>query len=472
MSNIADRLKSAVLNVTKDWAKQRKAEERRASAAANREAKLTRASDYYNFKSAAEEIMEEAYLKASANGTLPASARQVMYQARPFIQEMMGGQQLDGQYFTQTLLPDYIEEYGVEWDITYDDRGHFTEPHTGLSFGLGTINVRDYLSKVSAPILEQPSFAEARIVTRGPDGRFGAVLFIEKEGFDPLIKAARIAERFDIAPMSTKGMSVTAARSLADACQKYDIPLLLLHDFDKNGFSIASTMQRDTRRYKFQNSIATIDLGMRLTDVQELGLEASAEAVFDRGSDAAKLRNLRLNGATKEEAEFVLRRRVELNALTSDQLVAFIERKLTDHGIKKVIPEEKLLADAYRLFVANKRIEEVVTKAIEDMDTNNIKTPANLGSRVEAYLQQHPELSWDEAVAAIVDDDRPRAARKKSSGAYGWAIYEAFFAAVTATCSPTMMLAAKICANCCCQFRWGQMPKSKCPKRSKYGHPG
>ena len=79
MSTPADRLKSSVLNVTKDWAKQRKAEERHASAEANREARLIRASDYHNFKSAAFEIMEEAYLKASANGTLPASARQVMY---------------------------------------------------------------------------------------------------------------------------------------------------------------------------------------------------------------------------------------------------------------------------------------------------------------------------------------------------------------------------------------------------------
>jgi len=45
MNSIADRLKGSVLDVTKDWARQRKAEERRASAEANREAKLFRASD-------------------------------------------------------------------------------------------------------------------------------------------------------------------------------------------------------------------------------------------------------------------------------------------------------------------------------------------------------------------------------------------------------------------------------------------
>jgi hypothetical protein len=80
--------------------------------AMNRRARLIRASDYYNFRSAAFEVMKQAYLAASADGTLPTSARQVMYQARPFIQEKMGGRQLNDQYFTQTLLPDYIEGMG------------------------------------------------------------------------------------------------------------------------------------------------------------------------------------------------------------------------------------------------------------------------------------------------------------------------------------------------------------------------
>ena len=57
---LAERLKSSVLSVTKEWAKQRKAEERHASALANRHARLIRA-DTYNFKTAADEVMEKAY---------------------------------------------------------------------------------------------------------------------------------------------------------------------------------------------------------------------------------------------------------------------------------------------------------------------------------------------------------------------------------------------------------------------------
>jgi DNA topoisomerase VI subunit A len=102
-----------------------------------------------------------------------------------------------------------------------------------------------------------------KVETSGPQGRFGAVQFIEKEGFTQLFNDAEIQERYDLAIMSTKGMSVVAARALVDEmCAKHDIPLLLLHDFDKAGFSIAGTLQRDTSRYEFRNSIKVVDLGL------------------------------------------------------------------------------------------------------------------------------------------------------------------------------------------------------------------
>jgi len=83
---LAVRLKDSVLSVTKNWAKQRKAEERHASAAANRRARLI-SSYRETIKDVAFEVMEKAYLAASTNDTLPATARQVMYAARPEIQE-------------------------------------------------------------------------------------------------------------------------------------------------------------------------------------------------------------------------------------------------------------------------------------------------------------------------------------------------------------------------------------------------
>jgi hypothetical protein len=324
--DIGDAIAEMVTKTTKAWAKQRKAEERHASSRARRRERLVRLSKV-TVKDAAYRTMERAYLAASANGTLPASARQVMYAARPTIQDQTG-EQLDDGYFTQTLLPDYITEFGVDWNVVFDDRGHFTEPHTGHEIGLGTLSVRAYLAGHHKPHIDDGGYAEPTVSTHGPDGNFGAVLFIEKEGFTPLFRQVDLAGRFDIAIMSTKGMSVTAARQLVDGiCGKSGIPLFVLHDFDKAGLTIAATLHRDTRRYQFVDDIQFVDLGLRIDDVVDLDLEGFAERVSDNGSREARANNLRMNGATEDEIEFLLERRVELNALTSDRLVAFVDKE-------------------------------------------------------------------------------------------------------------------------------------------------
>jgi hypothetical protein len=339
---------------TKKWTRTVKAEERSPASRAYRVSRMTEERGVF-IKEAAAEIMEEAYNEVSGDGTLPANARQIMYKARPYIQEQTG-RQLNDNYFTQTLLPDYVEENGVDWDVIYDARGHFTEPHDGEHFGLGTLEVRGYLGSLRDPSIIDAGVSQAKVETKGPSGSFGAVLFIEKEGFDPILKAAQIAEKFDIAIMSTKGMSVTASRRLADEmCSDHDIPLLLLHDFDKAGFSIAGTLQRDTRRYQFQNDIKVVDLGLSLADVEAMELEAEYQH-HPKERRSALEENLRTNGASRADIAFMFRdfdrlrstRRVELNAMTSPQFVTFVERKLRENGVEKIVPDEDLLADLYR----------------------------------------------------------------------------------------------------------------------------
>ena len=217
----------------------------------------------------------------------------------------------------------------------------------------------------------------------------------------PLFEEVQLAERYDLAIMSTKGMSVTAGRQLVEElCGQHGIPLLVLHDFDKSGFSIAGTLQRDTRRYTFAQGFKVHDLGLRLEDVD--GLET--EEVTHQASDAAVAANLRLNGATQEEIEFLLSERVELNAFASDELVAFIEGKLEALGITKVIPDEATLRDACHRARAtaliNKEITALVAKASKQAE--QMPEVADLAGQVRALLDREPALSWDAAVAQIV----------------------------------------------------------------------
>jgi hypothetical protein len=388
---------------SKRWTKQRKAEERERRAIQNRRARMTLTR--ITIKDVAYDCMRDAYMKASANNTLWANARQIMYQARPIIQAKTG-EQLNDQYFTQQLLPNYIEERGVAWKVAYDDRGHFVEPHTDHSIGLGTLAVRGYLSGMHGPKLSGLAITEPKVVTRGPDGRYGAALFIEKEGFMQLFNSVHLAERYDIAIMSTKGQSVTAARELIERLCARDVPLLVLHDFDKSGFSILGGLRDSGRRYQYGYSHRekVVDLGLRLGDVNELGLEA--EDAFDRGNDYQRRTNLRRNGATKEEIEFLLDQRVELNAMASDQLVEWIEEKLELNGIKKIIPDQQRLSEMYRLVVETKILEASLSEAKQaaKAQAEQVTIPDDLHDRVNALLEENPETSWDDAVAEIASE--------------------------------------------------------------------
>ena len=402
-----DAIISAVTGVTKKWAKQRKAEERNARAEANRKWVMT-ARDRWTIRDAAFDEMEEAYLKASSGGTLPAHARQIMYAARGPIQDATG-EQLNDQYFCQTLLPDYMRDYPeatADWNVVFDARGHFHEPHTDHVVPLGTLDVRAYLGGVREPTLETPGVTLPEVSTRGPSHRYGAILFIEKEGFMPLFREVQLAERHDIAVMSTKGMSVTAARALVDTlCGEHDIPLLVLHDFDKAGFSIIGTFRRNTRRYEFRNNIEVIDLGLRLEDIEKYDLES--ERVFYRAS-ALKVRlNLIENGATEAEVDFLIKQRVELNAFASADLVEWIEAKLDEHGVSKVLPSDDQIVEAYRHAVQCEYLEEHSEELLQSARQHaaGATIPDNLKESIAAKLQESPAMSWDAALHEIVEDE-------------------------------------------------------------------
>jgi hypothetical protein len=422
-SDLASDIVNAIREGTKKWTRTRKAEGRNPASRSYRRARMTRERGV-SFKDAAAQIMRAAYLKASGNNTLPANARQIMYAARDHIQKATG-RSLESNYFTQTLLPNYIEENHItDWDVVYDARGHFSEPHDGNdTFGIGTLEVRDYLADLDDPSIVDAKLSQAKVKTSGPAGNFGAVLFIEKEGFSPLIERARIAEKYDVAIMSTKGMSVTAARALVDdMCFEHDIPLLLLHDFDKSGFSIAGTLQRDTRRYEFRNSIEVIDLGLSLADVEAMGLESEYQH-HPKGKKSALIANLRKNGASERDIAFMFEgfegprctRRVELNAMTSPQFIAFVERKLRENKVTKIVPDKDLLVKVCIGLEMGRRLEQAVAKLVPDM--KGFKPPDDLERRVRMLLKKKPHIRWDAALAMIVapdkskrDDPKPAAA--------------------------------------------------------------
>jgi hypothetical protein len=105
----------------------------------------------------------------------------------------------------------------------------------------------------------------------------------------------------------------------------------------------------------------------------------------------------------QEEIAFLRWRRVELNAMPSGMFIEFLERKLTQHGARKVVPTDDVLAAHARRVIGrtltNRALD--VLRAAVDADTAAISLPPDLRQLVAAVLSDDPSIPWDLAVADI-----------------------------------------------------------------------
>jgi hypothetical protein len=365
-------------------------------------------------KAAAYKVIPQAYAAASDNGQLPAKVRQVYYQVRPLVMELTGKTWKNSDTFTQGVFFDYLRDHPREtlnWDVVFDARGHLTEPHVKGRIGIGTLEVRGYVSswKKTCNFDFEIDIDDA-VPTSGPANRYQFALFIEKEGFDSLLERAKISERFDLAIFSSKGQSNVATRRLVDELSGAGVTILILHDLDIAGFTIAHWLSHDNERYQFRSTPRVIDLGLRLADVERLALQSEEQVHRQQKDPTEKFFDWGDDEVTEEEAEFLRGRkswnghwtgqRVELNALTSRQFIDWSEEKLRKAGVKKVVPDAAVLGEAYRraLWLAQvpAQIAEVSTEPC-------IRLPKNLEADLRRRLKRFPELSWDEALAQIAE---------------------------------------------------------------------
>jgi len=421
-------LANAIVIVGKPW-KAKKAQADREGKVQRRELdELRKAQRRYQYttKEACYEVMEEAYRHA-AGGAGVANARQIMYAARPLVLKMGVKWFKESSSFTQGILPDYLYDNPKStesWDVVFDARGHLSEPHTDKVVDLGTLAVRRYMrgwTNGDNPDATHPHI-EKLVPTVGPHFRYSAVLFVEKEGFNVHFERVKLANRYDIAIQSTKGQTVTAARLLAEEYANAEVPILVLHDFDKSGFEIVNAYANDTRRYQYGTSPLITDIGLRLNDIRNLHLEeVGAEDVeYNTRIKVNPGNNLYECGATKEEVDFLVRgrrhyggwygRRVELNALSTDELLKFITGKFDEMGIKKVVPsDDEYLAAAYRRAAINAMMEKEVKRIYEQYEHSTIEVPVNLREQLKDRLEGSPR-AWDEVLHQIARTNVDQAA--------------------------------------------------------------
>jgi hypothetical protein len=363
-------------------------------------------------KSAAFMVMEEAYNKVSDDGKYWANARQLMYAARPAILKYAKQSSFTDSWFTQTILPEFLQqnpELTQTWRIAYDKRGDLIQPHNRATVGLGTVEV-DSFGRHDRFISNSPvsSFA---YTSASPERRFGGILFVEKEGFNQALLESGILERYDLALASSKGQPNIAIRALIDEMlsRNPNFKIFTVTDFDISGVSIRDVLLGDNKlRFEYRNKVKPIRICVDWTQASRLHDESLSEfsglkSKKEDEDDNLYYKLISRHGLEHEAARFLAfdKLRVEVNALTTPELINTIEKTVSQH-CKKVLPDREHLEGAWRQYMVsaelNQQQKQLQTKYAD------ARPPYGIMDKIKEYLELHPECSWDEALSKLLEN--------------------------------------------------------------------
>ena len=294
------------------------------------------------------------------------------------------------------IITDYEAENGEIKLMYREPRGSITHPHRDETITLGTLMVEDY---------ERPVWS------------FNKLLYIEKEGAQEALKQDGWPERHDCAVMSSKGFSTRAARDLIDKLVEHDEPIKVFcaHDADASGTMIYQTLQEATKA-RGARKIEIVNIGLEPWEAVAMGLEVETFAQGDNRKPVADyVRRARQRRGTNWE-EWLQTHRVELNAMTTPELIEWLDDKMEKHGDGKLIPpvyvlveelmaktEQRLRAEITASVLSEAGLEARVAAAMAAL---SLPDGDNLRRGVAEMFEDEPERDWRAHIEAVADDLR------------------------------------------------------------------
>ena len=336
------------------------------------------------------------------------SQRSLFYRVRELMKEILPDEELQYPYFTNTLITDYESEYGDIDHMVRDPRGVFTEPHGGDVVSMGTASVDAYSRSW---------------------WKYSNVLFVEKQDLVTILRQVGFDDRWDCFLLSSKGDGTRAAKDLIDKISERDEPtkFFVLHDADAAG-SLISQSLREATKARGARKVEVCDLGLFPWDAIRDGLpvEVCGAPVNKNGKKGyrpvayyIKERDRNNLGTGSDEPNWerwLQTQRIEINAMTSEQIVKWLNAEFEKHGAAKVIPPgdkaSGRLRDNIRTSIRD-RIEDrhmaEIEKLIEketDEEFNKLKLPEDdaLIEKIQTKYKDAPSISWTVAVSVIADE--------------------------------------------------------------------
>jgi hypothetical protein len=139
---------------------------------------------------------------------------------------------------------------------------------------------------------------------------------------------------------------------------------------------IFETLQEETKA-RGRRRVEVINLGLEPWEAIELGL--AAEPIEKRSRNTAVAQYVRDKRPGGDWTDWLQKNRVELNAMTTPQLIEWLDRKVEEHEGDKLIPPGEIISN---------EMTETVTGAIRDRIIDQVLREAKIDERVTTAFAQ------------------------------------------------------------------------------------
>jgi Topoisomerase 6 subunit A/Spo11, Toprim domain len=316
------------------------------------------------------------------------SQRQLFYAVRPLLQEAFD---IDPDYnWFCKVLTSYENDYGEIEKLYRDARGTLHHPHTHEEISLGTREVEAY---------------------RRPEWTFNKILYCEKEGFFPILQDADWPERHDCALLTSKGFATRAARDVLDhlGASKEALRFFCVHDADGPGTMIYQALQQATDA-RPGRKVEIVNLGLEPKEALQMGL--TVERVARKDGRAVPVANY----VSENWRKWLQSQRVELNAMSTPQFLAWLDRKILLYYSGKLLPPQAVLTEHLKRearersfdetrarILREQRFEEQADRDFRRLSPAMQKAARKLRTRVKQFLKDTPIAWWPKAVTEAAE---------------------------------------------------------------------
>jgi hypothetical protein len=330
--------------------------------------------------------LDEAIRKISGRGRHRYSLRQLFYAIRPLLIREFGEEPKYGTF--SKVIKEYEDSIGEDLPGIYrDSRGVLYHPHTGEEIPLETLAVEQY---------QRPAWT------------FTKILYSEKEGFFPILKDVRWPERYDCALLTSKGYATRAVCDVLKLMGEIHEPITIfcIHDADGPGTMIYQAMQEAVNARPGASNIRIINLGLEPKEALAMGLEA--EKVKRKVDKHGRKKAVPVASYVPPRWRTWLQSsRVELNAMTTPEFLAWLDGKLAPYHTGKLVPPAAVLEERLRKSLESKMRQHItdevlrqadvdgrVARACAELEAGVAQRLVGIGAEVNEALRADPTQHW------------------------------------------------------------------------------